>query len=173
MPFYKISKLEAARRQLQTAIKLFFNDGDSISIHTLAAAAYTILRDLADDQKMIIEDEVLSLVKDEMRSTFIKKMKEPQNFFKHADKDPKNELRFNPKFNDIRLFYAVWLYNQFSDDLSFWIQSYKVWFIVNNSDLFIGLGEPYLSQAAKMSKENFSKSDFIKLMKEINSKYIN
>jgi hypothetical protein len=31
-----ISKLEAANRQLCTAIRLFFDDGDSIAVHTLA-----------------------------------------------------------------------------------------------------------------------------------------
>jgi len=29
-----------------TAIELFFNDGDSVSIHTLTSAAYDVLRDL-------------------------------------------------------------------------------------------------------------------------------
>ena len=37
-----ITKLEAARRQLTTAIRLFFNDDDIASIHTLAGAAREI-----------------------------------------------------------------------------------------------------------------------------------
>ncbi len=32
----KILKLEAAKNQLETAIKLYFQDADPISIHTLA-----------------------------------------------------------------------------------------------------------------------------------------
>jgi hypothetical protein len=42
----KITKLEAARRQLVTAIRIYFADGDPISTHTLAAAAFEILDDL-------------------------------------------------------------------------------------------------------------------------------
>ena len=42
----QLSKLEAARRQLETAIKLYFEYGDEVSIHALAAAAYSLIRDI-------------------------------------------------------------------------------------------------------------------------------
>jgi len=38
-----ISKLDAARRQLATAITLWFEDRDPVSIHTLVFAAYEII----------------------------------------------------------------------------------------------------------------------------------
>jgi hypothetical protein len=42
----RLGKLEAARRQLETAIKLYFADGDEVSIHTLTGAAYPLIRDI-------------------------------------------------------------------------------------------------------------------------------
>ena len=42
-----ITKLEAARRQLESAIFLYFEEKDPVSIHTLTAAAYNILRDIS------------------------------------------------------------------------------------------------------------------------------
>jgi hypothetical protein len=36
----KISKLEAARRQLDTAIRLYFMESDSVSVHTLAGRRF-------------------------------------------------------------------------------------------------------------------------------------
>src|SRR4051812_2812006 len=39
-----VSKLDAARRQLQTAVKLWFHDDDPVSIHTLLMAAHEIFR---------------------------------------------------------------------------------------------------------------------------------
>ena len=42
-----VSKFDAARRQLETAIRLYFFQGDPISIHTLASAAAQILHDLS------------------------------------------------------------------------------------------------------------------------------
>jgi len=41
-PKLKISKLDAAKRQLETAIRLYFNEADPVSVHTLAGAAHTI-----------------------------------------------------------------------------------------------------------------------------------
>jgi hypothetical protein len=43
-----INKLEAARRQLDAAIRMTFTGEDVLAIHTVAAAAYRILRDLLD-----------------------------------------------------------------------------------------------------------------------------
>jgi hypothetical protein len=63
----RIGKLDAARRQLETAIILWFTDGDPVAIHTLAFAAYEIIhvvskkrdpnrRDLLFDP-LVIKDE--------------------------------------------------------------------------------------------------------------------
>ena len=41
-----VAKLDAAKRQLETAIRLYFSNGDPISIHTLAGAAYNIVWDV-------------------------------------------------------------------------------------------------------------------------------
>src|SRR5438045_7911123 len=43
----RITKLEAAVRQLRAAILLYFSNGDEVAIHTLAFAAHEILRQLA------------------------------------------------------------------------------------------------------------------------------
>jgi hypothetical protein len=42
----RIYKIEAARRQLDSAIELWFLDKDEVSVHTLAAAAYQLVHDL-------------------------------------------------------------------------------------------------------------------------------
>jgi hypothetical protein len=44
----RLSKLDAARRQVDTAIELNFEGRDLVSVWTLAAAAYNILRDLME-----------------------------------------------------------------------------------------------------------------------------
>jgi len=41
-----ISKLDAAKRQLETVIRLYFVHGDPVSIHTLTSAAYNVIRDV-------------------------------------------------------------------------------------------------------------------------------
>jgi hypothetical protein len=65
-PSLTVSKLEAARRQLSTAINLWSVNGDAVSIHTLAHASYEIIhavsknrnpyrRDLLFDS-LVVED---------------------------------------------------------------------------------------------------------------------
>ena len=42
----QISKLDAARRQLEIAVRLYFAEDDPVSIHTLTSAAYQLLSDI-------------------------------------------------------------------------------------------------------------------------------
>lgn len=61
----KVSKLDVARKQLEQAILLFFNDGDPIAIHTLVAAAYNIVHALTKKSKtdsMIIKMKLVNEV---------------------------------------------------------------------------------------------------------------
>ena len=43
----RLSKIDAARRQIESAIWLWFMDADIVSVHTLAAAAHRLMLDLA------------------------------------------------------------------------------------------------------------------------------
>jgi hypothetical protein len=54
-----VTKLEAARRQIDAAIRMYFAGEDSLAIHTIAAAGYKILRDLLNKRGMFDEDELL------------------------------------------------------------------------------------------------------------------
>ncbi|NWG29955.1 MAG: hypothetical protein HXY29_00480 [Rhodocyclaceae bacterium] len=45
-----ITKLAAVKRQLQAAIRLFFLEEDELAIHTVASAAYGLLKDLKRDR---------------------------------------------------------------------------------------------------------------------------
>jgi len=46
MNIERITKLDAAIRQLDTAITLWFTEADTISIHTLACSAHQIIHDI-------------------------------------------------------------------------------------------------------------------------------
>ncbi|MBI4118166.1 MAG: hypothetical protein HY455_01320 [Parcubacteria group bacterium] len=91
-----ISKLDAAKRQLETAINLFFRGGDPIAIHTLAGAAFQILNDIGEKQKIkSVHGQLLDWVKPEKKDEVFKAINAAKNFFKHADKDPDGIIKFN------------------------------------------------------------------------------
>jgi hypothetical protein len=46
----QVGKIDAANRQLDFAIDLFFSEGDPVCVHTLAGAASILLSDLVEDR---------------------------------------------------------------------------------------------------------------------------
>jgi len=105
----KIKKLEAAQRNLKAAIRLFFEERDAVAVHTLAAAAQGVLRDIARsrnlDHTSILHDH--PHVDQEVRREWINALNAPRNFFKHADKDPEGSLEFDEHENVLVLLDAV------------------------------------------------------------------
>jgi hypothetical protein len=54
-----VTKIAAAKRQLDTAIRMYFACDDELSIHTLVAAAFRILRDVIQSRGMNYGQEVV------------------------------------------------------------------------------------------------------------------
>jgi hypothetical protein len=108
-----ITKLDAARRQLRTAVVLFFDHGDEVSIHTLAAAAYQILIDLVhhEGKTTRLEKSTERVIKPEFLSLARKTLRRAQNFFKHADEDPTELLDFDAREPQFLLFACADAYN--------------------------------------------------------------
>lgn len=113
-----VTKLDAARRQIDTAITLWFHDGDVVSIHTLTSAAHGIVHDLMDargkstvlfDPKWIRKERMIEW------HTIVKKA---QNFFKHADrpKDPTATLFFAHTATEFILMDALMAYRELSGE---------------------------------------------------------
>jgi hypothetical protein len=114
LPVIKITKISAAKRQLIEAIKLFFEERDPVSIHTLVGAASGILNDHFDRKDILNHKPLLNYnsvyIEDEDRKTVSDKIREHQNFFKHADldlKEGKTEIEFNIEKNPLYLFEAI------------------------------------------------------------------
>ncbi len=95
----RVSKLDAARRQLRTVIRLFFQDGDAVSIHTLTAAAEGLLSDLLNcsGKKSPLREVEEDWVKPEHWKEYLALKRAPGNFFKHADRNPDEILEFRPE----------------------------------------------------------------------------
>jgi hypothetical protein len=105
----KVGKLDAAQRQLRTAITLWFTGGDPVSIHTLAFAAYEVLHTVSKKRNKYRRDLLFDtdLVKDEYRSQWNMRLKKEAHFFKHADRDPDGEIEFNPEVSWGFILYAT------------------------------------------------------------------
>jgi hypothetical protein len=113
LPGYKreilhLTKVGVAQSQLKTAIRLWFNDGDAASIHTLACAAYEIIHVVSKKRnrtRQLIFDTLS--VKEEFRSDWARKIKEHASFFKHASHDPDGTIDFDPVLSMMFMMGAV------------------------------------------------------------------
>lgn len=104
-----VGKLDAARRQLATAITLWFSGGDPVSIRTLAYAAYDVIHAVSKRRNPDRRDLLFNsaLVRDECRREWGKFIKGHANFFKHADKDGDAVIEFRPIFSEMFILFSI------------------------------------------------------------------
>ena len=145
-----ISKTDAARRQLVTAIRLYFKWGDEVSIHTLAAAARNVLCNLCAYKSIthpLLLDKLLAdLVKPEHHKELRKKFRKSENFFKHADNDPEGILTFNLETSDYMLLEAVEAYTVLTGERVPELHAYRGWWLLQHQDCLAGASEEYLNR---------------------------
>lgn len=147
-PLETISKLDAARRQLRTSIRLFFADEEAISVHTIVAAAHGILRDLRGEYSIKIAEGVEMhgkgsfikdnpLVRPEKKAMLDRAINKAQNFFKHADKDPSGELHFHAGLTEMLLFDACMMYQSIAGRHLREGSLFMMWYMVKYPEMFL------------------------------------
>jgi hypothetical protein len=105
----RVGKFDAARRQLRTAITLWFTDGDPVSVHTLAFAAYEIIHAISEKRDPCRRDLLFDtlIIKDEYRRDWNAHVRRYANFFKHADRDGDSVIEFRPILSEMFILYAI------------------------------------------------------------------
>lgn len=133
-----ISKLEAAQRQLDCAIRLYFDSDDLLSVHALSRAAFRVIYDLHPSG-----DRFRRLVDDTIKYLGWSNFNEVTNFLKHADSDPHNEIE-EPTESSIQIGigFAAVLYRQLTGELTPEMKAFHIWMKVCNPDKFPHVREP-------------------------------
>jgi hypothetical protein len=105
----RVDKLDAAVRQLRTAITLWFCDGDPVAVHALAYASYEVIHTVSKKRNPGRRDLLFDslMIKEEQRSEFNISLKKAAYFFKHADRNPDAELEFDPGLSDSFILYSI------------------------------------------------------------------
>ncbi len=131
------TKFDAASRQLDEAIALLFADRDPLAIRTLAAAAHGLFADLVEQQhpdgswrSHVIEDSGL------LKKDALAVLNSAQNFLKHADRDPNEELSFDEEENDHLIFMATLECCELGGlHTSFMQQAFQIWYLASYPEL--------------------------------------
>ena len=153
--FIVIEKLEAAQRQAAQGIRLFFARGDEVAIHTLVAAAYQIASDLCAHAgiKRVLEDSEI-LKEMGAKKEVLAALREPQNFFKHADKDPKGTVRFSPFLSVGLLVYFTYYYTQLTQRRFVEGDVFLIWFYLKHPERAPSEYQATVRQAASILDHN-------------------
>jgi hypothetical protein len=149
-----VKKLEAAKRQLHTAITLWFSDGDSVSVHTLACAAHQIVHDINDrkkEAKLLLDS---SVIRDEFRKEYCDEMRKAMRFFKHADRDPdpNGTVEFVPAITDLFILFTIIGLERFGERHTETTAAFLLFYAIKN---------PHL--VAKEFSDRFNIKDFTSL----------
>lgn len=145
----QVGKLDAANRQLDCAIDLFFSENDPVCVHTLAGAASMLLSDLIEGRdpgeswdRMAQADNKLS------PSEYFEIARNAQNFLKHAKRDSNAVLRLNERDTEGVIMIAVLNSGQLQR-LSIHQQVFELWYLARNADT-LGCDYPFVTDALNL-----------------------
>jgi hypothetical protein len=171
-----ITKKQAATAQLETAIKLFFENRDLISAYTLMAASDGILDGIWENegpwiqQRRITDGKPVQFtfreewgfrIKDEHKKLGWELLNATQNFFKHADRDHDQEHTFHSaEMTSVRLRTTIENYALIYDEITPAMNAYVSWhavfypdFLKKDSPLYRAVqANPYKAEAEKTTQ---------------------
>jgi hypothetical protein len=117
----EISKLEAAKRQLDCAIRLYVIDDDLSSIITLSRASFRLLWDI---YPTIANDGFEKPLSKVIENVGWSKFNAIANFLKHADKDPEAQMEPDAVHARTGIGFSIILYsratNSYSPEMKAW-----------------------------------------------------
>ena len=127
----QLTKLEVARRQLATAIELFFADRDVVSVYSLAANSWEVIDVLcrkAGIESLSIQARENVPAGNELKVNYVNIPY--RNFFKHADRDSEQTL---PPLPDAQveglLFLALEDYIRLNSRSPVQFQVFQLWYL--------------------------------------------
>lgn len=166
-----ITKLDAARRQLRTAIELWFADGDVVSTHTLAYAAHEVIHDIhraAGKGKLLFDSPRFPKADRQKQAQFLKSA---ASFFKHAQRDITTKLDFDPTLTEIFLIASIIGLREMEERLNDAEAAMFVWARIHHVDWFDPEGFKYRIPVERIDQlKGLSKAKFFQIHQDIRRK---
>ncbi len=153
-----LSKTEVVRREIETAIAMFFTGGEPVAIHLIAQSANDILTKLGGKS---FYSDISSYIKPEHQKWFTDIIRKPNNFFKHVLRDENEVLTFNPEATTFILWDCVEMYKKSTGEVTGKMTAYLLYFWANNPQIIVEKEHRDEFQKA-MANGPISKAEFLK-----------
>jgi hypothetical protein len=143
----KVSKLDAARRQLEGAIELWFRDADPIVVHAVISGAYQISQDLnkkRGNKDATLEGWAEVHIKPGHVKEALQILRRPRNFVKHADRDPDDILEFDPGATPYEILLTLHGLRALDGQTSDLQAAFMFWICVNRPNLILEGENPFV-----------------------------
>lgn len=153
-----LTKKEAAREQLETAIQIFFYSGPKSAVHTLAAASLALSRDPLHGRGETYTLDIEKWVRPEKKAEWRRIANRQANFLKHADRDSDAVLVFNEEQTKYQVLESIDAYHTLYADLTLPMKVYQIWFARSYPDFF--QGEGWQAMCRQLREEGFDPTEF-------------
>jgi hypothetical protein len=140
-----VTKREAAVRQLNQSIRLFFRRGDMLAVHTLTGAAFQLLADIGKISGVVSRFRSTELIRPDRMTEWIRALNSTQNFLKHAASDPEATHRYAEEGTILFLYEAVELAGRVISDDSRERLAFRLWFVFSFPEII----EPSVLEALR------------------------
>jgi hypothetical protein len=174
----KVTQLQAASSQLDTAIELWVLDKDPISIHSLCFAAHQIVHDINRKKKgrPLLMDS--PLIPKERQQEFVNAVKHFPNYFKHADNRGKKKnaldaqkVVFDPYLNELFFIFTIGGLIQLGEKITNQQHIFYTWAHVHRPHLFTEAWNQYIQEPtgakAMLGLKAIDKQEFFKLSDQV------
>jgi hypothetical protein len=133
----RVNKADAARRQLCAAIRMTFGGEDPIAVHSVAASAHRIIRDICEGRGDIESYlRFTDRIAPGHESEFWGAVNASANFFKHADNDVDAIHEMDEEATDYMIAFACRWYVDLGFELSNEMRQFGGWFMLCHPKLF-------------------------------------
>ena len=129
----RINKLDAARRQIDAAIRMTFAGEDPVAIHSIIAAGHRIVKDICE-QRGDIESylKFTDWIAPGYEKEFWSHMNASANFVKHADRDADAIHEMDVETPDFMIAFSAKWYRDLGHSTSFEMNVFVTWWALQH-----------------------------------------
>jgi len=138
-PSITLSRLDTAKRQLETFIRLYFHSSDPVSMRTLVAAADQLIGDIhaQGGEDCALADYTLQQIKPEQRKAMVAQLKAARQAFTLADQHQHDAmLVFDPEATEFIALEACVAYASLTGERPPLFQIFQGWMMASRPDIF-------------------------------------